>query len=205
MIAVIDISGNNLTSLGNALTSLDYNYVLTHDVNEIQKASHVILPGVGAASYGMRALRDYGLDKVLDNLTQPILGICLGMQLLLEYSEEGDVECLGLVPGTAKLLPRKEQCPVPHMGWNQLKWRQNSPLQQQLDAKEYVYFVHSYALTTNQYTVASCEYSDEFSAIINKDNIFGMQFHPEKSAETGLILLNNFLSLESPDVNYPRN
>ncbi len=205
MIAVIDISGNNLTSLGNALKSLDYHYVLTHDAKEIEKASHVILPGVGAAAYGMRALREHSLDKLLSNLTQPILGICLGMQLLLEYSEEGDVDCLGLIPGTAKLLPKKEHYPVPHMGWNQLKWCKNTSLQNQLNAEEYVYFVHSYALAKNQYTVASCDYSDEFSAIINKDNIFGMQFHPEKSAETGLVLLNNFLSLESPYANYSRN
>ncbi|WP_045095221.1 imidazole glycerol phosphate synthase subunit HisH [Legionella fallonii] len=197
MIAVIDISGNNLTSLGNALKSLDYSYILTHDAKEIAKASHVILPGVGAATYGMQALREHGLDKLLGNLTQPILGICLGMQLLLEYSEEGGVDCLGLIPGAARLLPKKEYYPVPHMGWNQLKWCKNTPLQQRLDSADYVYFVHSYALDKNQYTVASCDYSDEFSAIINKDNIFGMQFHPEKSAETGLILLNNFLSLES--------
>lgn len=197
MIAIIDVSGNNLTSLANALKYLGFNYALTHDIKEIQKASHVILPGVGAAAYGMNALREHGLDELLPVLTQPILGICLGMQLLLEYSEEGDVDCLGLIPGTAELLTSKENYPVPHMGWNQLKWMQNAPLQQGLSNKEYVYFVHSYALKNTQYALASCEYNQEFSAIINKDNIFGMQFHPEKSAETGMILLNNFLSLES--------
>ncbi|MCL9685408.1 imidazole glycerol phosphate synthase subunit HisH [Legionella maioricensis] len=197
MIAVIDVSGNNLTSLTNALRRLGFDYVLTHDAKEIQKASHVILPGVGAAAYGMNSLREHGLDKVLTTLTQPILGICLGMQLLLEYSEEGDVDCLGLIPGTAELLTREKYYPVPHMGWNQLKWRQNSPLQQGLDSKEHVYFVHSYALKETQHALASCDYNQEFSAIINKNNIFGMQFHPEKSAETGMILLNNFLSLES--------
>lgn len=192
MIAVIDVSGNNLTSLANALKSLGFDYVLTHEAKEIEKASHVILPGVGAAASGMKALREHGLDKVLHRLTQPILGICLGMQLLLEYSEEGNVECLGLIPGTAELLTRKEHFPVPHMGWNQLKWCQNSSLQQGLNNNEYVYFVHSYALKSTQFALASCDYTDEFSAIINKDNIFGMQFHPEKSAETGMLLLKNF-------------
>ena len=187
MIAVIDVSGNNLTSLTNALRRLGFDYVLTHDAKEIQKASHVILPGVGAAAHGMNTLRQHSLDKVLTDLTQPILGIC----------EEGDVDCLGLIPGTAERLTREEHYPVPHMGWNQLKWRQNAPLQQGLNTKEHVYFVHSYALKETHYALASCDYNQEFSAIINKNNIFGMQFHPEKSAETGMVLLNNFLSLES--------
>ncbi len=197
MIAVIDVSGNNLTSLANALRYLGFNYVLTHDAKAIQKASHVILPGVGAAAYGMSTLREHGLDKILASLTQPLLGICLGMQLLLEYSEEGGVDCLGLIPGTAELLTKEDHYPVPHMGWNQLKWSQKSPLQQGINAREYVYFVHSYALKDTQHALATCEYNQEFSAIINKNNIFGMQFHPEKSSETGMVLLNNFLSLES--------
>ena len=196
MIAVIDVSGNNLTSLANTLRRLGCQYVLTHDEKVIQKASHIILPGVGSATYGMQALKEHGLDKLLTKLAQPILGICLGMQLLLDYSEEGDVDCLGLIPGSAKLLARQEDFPVPHMGWNQLEWKNNSPLQNGLNSKEYVYFVHSYALKTNEYTVASCNYNQEFSAIINKDNIYGMQFHPEKSAEAGMVLLNNFLTLE---------
>lgn len=196
MIAIIDVSGNNLTSLANAVKGLGYNYKLTHDEQEIQAASHVILPGVGAASYGMNALREHGLDKVLPELTQPILGICLGMQLLLEHSEEGDVDCLGLIPGTAELITKTEHYPVPHMGWNQLKWCQRSLLQQGLDEQEIVYFVHSYALKESPYTLASCNYKDDFSAIINKSHIYGMQFHPEKSAGTGMTLLNNFLSLE---------
>lgn len=198
MIAVIDVSGNNLTSLTNSLSNLGYSYVLTHNARDIQKATHVILPGVGAASYGMNALQEYGLDEILQEVKQPLLGICLGMQLLLDYSEEGDIECLGLIPGNAKRLPRQEHFPVPHMGWNQLNWCQNTPLFDGLNTEEYVYFVHSYALTKNQYTLASCDYIEEFAAIINKRNIYGMQFHPEKSAGTGMTLLKNFLSLESP-------
>lgn len=197
MIAVIDITGNNLSSLANALKRLGFNYELTHDPKVIQVATHVILPGVGTASYGMNALRDYGLIDVLTHLTQPLLGICLGMQLLLEYSEEGQVECLGLIPGRAELMPRQEHYPVPHMGWNQLRWCQNTALQQGLSDKDYVYFVHSYALRTTESALARCQYNEEFTAIINKNNIYGMQFHPEKSAETGMILLKNFLSLEA--------
>ncbi len=196
MIAVIDVCGNNLTSLGNALKRLGFNYQLTHDTNEIQQASHVILPGVGTASYGMNTLLDFGLIEVLSQLTQPLLGICLGMQLLLDYSEEGQVSCLGLIPGRAELLTRQPGFPVPHMGWNQLEWQSNSPLKNGLTNDESVYFVHSFALKDTQYALAHCTYSEEFTAIVNKKNIYGMQFHPEKSAEVGMTLLRNFLSLE---------
>jgi imidazole glycerol-phosphate synthase subunit HisH len=197
MIAVIDISGNNLTSLANALKRLGFDYVLTHDAKVIQEASHVILPGVGTASFGMNALQSHGLVDVLRNLNQPLLGICLGMQLLLEYSEEGQVECLGLIPGRVERLTAQKDCPVPHMGWNQLQWCRDNVLQNGLNEKDYVYFVHSYAFKANEFALARCQYSEEFTAIINKDTIYGMQFHPEKSAETGMKLLKNFLSLEA--------
>jgi glutamine amidotransferase len=193
MIAVIDVSGNNLTSLGNALKRLGYDYVLTHDAKTIRNASHVVLPGVGTAAYGMNALTQYQLQDVLKSLTQPLLGICLGMQLLLDASEEGNVACLGLIPGTVKRLQPQNELPVPHMGWNQLHWCQETPLRQDLNTRDYVYFVHSYALDTNEHTVARCQYGTAFTAIVQKDNIWGMQFHPEKSAETGMKLLKNFL------------
>lgn len=192
MIAVIDVSGNNLTSLGNALRRLGFAYVLTHDAQEISQASHVILPGVGTAAYGMHALQQHDLVAVLQSLTQPLLGICLGMQLLLDGSEEGDVACLGLIPGIAKRLPSTEHFPVPHMGWNQLQWCKQSPLQQGLNENEHVYFVHSYALSSAEHALARCNYSEAFTAIIHKDHVWGMQFHPEKSATTGMTLLQNF-------------
>lgn len=195
MIAVIDVSGNNLTSLGNALSRLGLTYTLTHDVHEITQASHVILPGVGTATYGMRALEEHGLIRTLKSLTQPLLGICLGMQLLLEYSEEGHVDCLGLIPGQVQRFATKTHFPVPHMGWNQLRWHKDSPLQQGLAPNDSVYFVHSYALQASEHVVAFCDYDEPFSAIIQKDNIWGMQFHPEKSAEVGMSLLKNFCSL----------
>ena len=197
MIAIIDVTGNNLTSLANAVGRLGYDYKLTHDARDIQQASHVILPGVGAAPSGMQALHQHHLIDVLTQLKQPLLGICLGMQLLLEYSEEGKTRCLGLIPGQAELIRHDVNYPIPHMGWNQVQWCNNSPLKKGLNEQSYLYFVHSYALNNPEHALALCHYNEPFSAIINKNNIYGMQFHPEKSAETGMILLKNFLSLET--------
>ena len=192
MIAVIDVSGTNLTSIVNALKRLGFNYQLTHDARKIHRASHVILPGVGTAAFGMNALRQHQLIDVMTSLKQPLLGICLGMQLLLESSEEGNVPCLGLIPGKAQRLCSKNGYPVPHMGWNQLQWRKTTFLRHELNEEDYVYFVHSYALKDSEYALARCDYGEPFSAIIQKDTIWGMQFHPEKSAETGMMLLKNF-------------
>ncbi|WP_131781433.1 imidazole glycerol phosphate synthase subunit HisH [Legionella gresilensis] len=197
MIAIIDVSGNNLTSLANALKQLGYDYQLTHDLDVINNASHVIIPGVGAAHAGMQALHDYRLIPVIKALKQPVLGICLGMQLLLEYSEEGRVDCLGLIPGIAKCLPRQKGYPVPHMGWNTLNWACPSPLQDGLTNKDYVYFVHSFALEEKNHALAFCDYSIKFAAIIKRNNFYGMQFHPEKSSSIGLRLLRNFLTIQS--------
>jgi glutamine amidotransferase len=195
MIAIIDVSGNNLTSLGNALKQLGYSYRFTHDKKEINDASHVILPGVGTAAIGMQALNDYQLISVIKKLKQPTLGICLGMQLFLESSEESHSECLGLIPGIAKRLPHHKNYPVPHMGWNTLEWAKPSLLKTGLNAKDYVYFVHSYALLSQDNVIAYCQYSSQFAAIIKHNNFYGMQFHPEKSSSVGLHLLRNFLSV----------
>jgi glutamine amidotransferase len=199
MIAVIDVSGNNLASLANALNRLDVPWQMTHEPDTLKRASHVILPGVGTASQGMRALREHNLVDVIRQLTQPLLGICLGMQLLLESSEEGDepVACLGLIPGHVKRFPKAPGFPVPHMGWNRLHWHKESYLSQGLTQQEHVYFVHGYALFTQENTLASCQYSEPFSAIVQRGPVIGMQFHPEKSAETGLTLLRNFINQES--------
>ncbi|MCR9191344.1 MAG: imidazole glycerol phosphate synthase subunit HisH [Gammaproteobacteria bacterium] len=197
MIAVIDVSGNNLTSIGNALKQLGYDYEMTHCVDTIRRATHVILPGVGSADTAMRALEHYQLIDVLKTLTQPLLGICLGMQLLLEHSEEGDVACLGLMPGSCKKIQASPGFTVPHMGWNQLQWEKNNPILQNVTPGEHVYFVHSYALQRSEFTVARCQYKQEISAIVQKGQVYGMQFHPEKSADTGLQLLKNFLETSS--------
>lgn len=196
MIAIIDVTGNNLSSLINAISSLGYRYKLTHEAEDLYKASHVILPGVGAAPSAMRALKEYQLVESLRQLKQPILGICLGMQLLMESSEEGGVDCLNLIPGTIKRIPLLSEHPVPHMGWSKLHWTKETPLSRGLKAADYVYFVHSYALFNPEYALAYCQYSENFTAIVQHKNIYGMQFHPEKSAEIGLKLLNNFLELE---------
>lgn len=200
MIAIIDVCGNNLSSICNALERLGFGYQLTHDPEVIEQASHVIIPGVGSAKIGMQALINYDLVDVIRQIKQPLLGICLGMQLLLEYSEEGDVDCLGIIPGVARRLQARANYPVPHMGWNNLEWTRETPLNKGLSARAYVYFVHSYALIKESLAVnelASCQYSERFSAIIQQGNRYGMQFHPEKSAETGITLLRNFLQLES--------
>ena len=196
MIAVIDVTGNNLRSLTNAIDRLGYECMLTHDPEALSKASHVILPGVGAAKAAMQALKEKQLIYPLRQLTKPLLGICLGMQLLLEHSEEGDVDCLNLVPGRIKRLPKRADHPVPHMGWSRLDWTKTTPLSQDLEAQDYVYFVHGYALFESEHTLANCRYATDFTAILRYKNRYGMQFHPEKSAETGLKLLNNFLKLE---------
>jgi glutamine amidotransferase len=196
MIAIVDITGNNLTSLSNAIDRLGYSYQLTHDLDQIQNANTVILPGVGTALSGMNALQTYDLVEVIRSLKQPVLGICLGMQLLLEHSEEDNVACLGVIPGNATKLNPSKLNPVPHMGWNKLLWTKKSVLGAGLSQEEYLYFVHSYALKNIEHAIARCHYTEEFTAIVNKDNFFGMQFHPEKSAVPGLTLLKNFLELE---------
>lgn len=196
MIAVIDVCGNNLTSLTNAIHRLGFNCLLTHDIEEIRNASHVILPGVGAAETAMTALYSHHLVPLLQTLSQPMLGICLGMQLLFDKSEEGNVEGLKWISGTVRKLYATENYPVPHMGWNQLIWTKDSPLSHDLDKEEHVYFVHGYALLDSPYAVAQCHYGQNFSVIVQNRNVYGMQFHPEKSAQAGLKLLNNFLQLE---------
>ncbi len=191
MIAVIDVGGNNLASLTNALTRLNLDFVLTHDKKQIQTAKQVILPGVGSASVAMQALRDHDLVSLLRELSQPLLGICVGMQLLFDHSEEGYVDGLGLIPGCVKKMSSSNGLPIPHMGWNQLRWLSDQ------NKQDYYYFVHSYAVAVNEYTLACCDYGDAFSAIVQKDTVTGMQFHPEKSSTAGLTLLRQFLTLES--------
>lgn len=196
MIAIIDVCGNNLTSLTNALQTLGHDYCLTHDKHTIRNARYVILPGVGHARAAMQELIRYELPELIQELTQPVLGICLGMQLLFEFTEEGETPALGIIPGQVKALKSSRGYPVPHMGWNQLSWNNDSPLRQGLAEKTHVYFVHSYAMPPQEYTIAVTDYDKTFTAIIQRNNFYGMQFHPEKSAQTGLTLLTNFLQLE---------
>jgi glutamine amidotransferase len=193
--AVIVDSGANLASLEYALERLGVRTQVTQDPLAIASASHVVLPGVGAAADAMERLRRAGVAQVLTLLTQPVLGICLGMQLLFRNSEEGPSECLGLVPGTVRRLEAAPGRPVPHMGWNQLEGRRKDPLLEGLAAREYVYFVHSYAAAVSQHTLASTDYGLPLSAVIRRGNFWGTQFHPERSGRAGARVLANFLRL----------
>lgn len=194
-VVIIDNGGANTASLRFALERIGTTAVLTADPQVIRTATHVILPGVGAASDSMSRLRAAGLETVIPKLNQPVLGICLGMQLLYQSSEEGDVRCLGAVPGTARRMHSARGRPVPHMGWNQLRHDQLTPLLADVDDRAHAYFVHSYSLPVGDETVATTEYGESFSAVIAHRNFFGTQFHPERSAAIGATILRNFLGL----------
>ena len=193
MIAVIRYSAGNVLSVMNALSRLGKDAVLTDDPAMINSADHVIFPGVGEASSAMRYLREHGLDEVIRNLTQPFLGICLGMQLMCSASDEGDTECLGIFPERVTLFPGGRGFKIPHMGWNNLE-KLSGPLFGHVSSGEYVYFVHSYYVPASCYSSAVTEYDGiSFSASLSKDNFHGVQFHPEKSGDVGERILRSFL------------
>ncbi|MGF6492845.1 glutamine amidotransferase [Luteibacter sp. 621] len=194
-VVLVDAGGTNIGSVRYALQRLGKDAELTADPARIRAASHVILPGVGAAGPGMRRLREAGLVDVLRRLTQPVLGVCLGMQLLCERSEEGDTECLGVVPATVRHLPSAPGLRVPHMGWNTLHSTGEHCLTSGLREGDTAYFVHSYAVPVGDYTLVASEHGTPFSAVVVADNFMGMQFHPERSAGVGAQLLRNFLLL----------
>ncbi len=197
MIAIVNGCGNNIASVQFALARLGKESVLTTDVNVIQSASHVILPGVSMAKQAMSQLQNLQLIDVIRHLKQPVLGICLGMQILYEFSQEGEVNCLNIVPGKVAALPQKVGLTLPHMGWNKLHIRQNkSVLMQGVAEGSYVYYVHSYAAPLNDYTVAVTQHGVEFSGIVQYKNFHGVQFHPERSGKVGERILQNFLLLE---------
>jgi len=191
-IAVINSGGANLGSVVQALNRLGAESVLTRHPDEISGASRVILPGVGAAAWSMNALREHGLVDLIRGLSQPVLGVCLGLQLMFETSEEGDTPCLGLIPGRVTRLPAGPGIRMPHMGWNQLDWRVDDPLAKGMEGSEWFYFVHSYAAPAEA-AVATSEHGREFAAVVRHKNFAACQFHPEKSAAAGNRLLQNFL------------
>ncbi|TVS12174.1 MAG: imidazole glycerol phosphate synthase subunit HisH [Wenzhouxiangella sp.] len=194
-IAVINSGGANLGSVVHALNRLGAESLLTRDADEIRAAERVILPGVGAAAWAMNALREAGLVEVVRGLDQPVLGICLGLQLFFERSEEGDAECLGLIPGTVEQLRAGPGQRLPHMGWNQLAWTDpDDPLARGLSGDEWFYFVHSFAAPVD-HAVATCEHGMRFAAVVRRGNFAACQFHPEKSAAAGARVLANFLDL----------
>jgi glutamine amidotransferase len=199
-VVVIDSGGANLASLLFALDRLGTKAEVSTDAARIRAATHVLLPGVGAAPDAMARLRANGLDTLIPTLTQPLLGICLGMQLLFDSSAETtggarETAGLGLVPGKVARLLAAPGRPVPHMGWNQLDPLRKDPLFDGIAAGDYVYFVHSYAAPVGADTLAACDYGGNFSAAVKRGNFRGVQFHPERSATVGARLLANFIAL----------
>jgi glutamine amidotransferase len=192
---IVPSGGANLASLGFALARLGVEAPVTEDPQCIRAASHVILPGVGAARDAMARLESAGLTKLLPELRQPVLGICLGMQLLFTDSEEDQAACLGIIDGHARKFSGSDGLPVPQMGWNRIRRFAGSPLLEDIDDGGYAYFIHSYALPIGPYTRAVGEYGEAFSAVVEHGNFFGTQFHPERSARLGARLLANFLGL----------
>jgi imidazole glycerol-phosphate synthase subunit HisH len=192
---IIDSGGANLASLQFAFERLGAQTHVSADAAAISSAPRVILPGVGSAGDAMRRLRKRGIADLLPTLTQPVLGICLGMQLLFEHSEEGATDCLGILPDSVKRLLPVAGRPVPHMGWNQLTPTREDPLLEGIARDAYVYFVHSYAVPVSDLTLASADYGEPLSAIVRRANFWGTQFHPERSAEVGARVLANFLRL----------
>ena len=193
-VAIIDSGGANIASLLYALDRLGAGPNLTTDANEIRNADKVILPGVGAARDAMVRLEEAYLVDVIRELEQPVLGICLGLQLLAEGSDEDHVECLGILPGTAMRLPGDGGIPVPNMGWCPITQPVDHAILDGLDGS-YFYFVHSYALPVSDYTLATAEHAVPFSAVVARDNFVAAQFHPERSSTAGAQLLRNFLRL----------
>jgi len=192
MIAVIEYNAGNVTSVVNAINRLGFNCVATDNEGVIRNAEKVIFPGVGQASSAMKHLKQNGLDRVICSLRQPVLGICLGQQLMCTHSEEGDADCLKIFDANVKKFPPTNI--VPHMGWNNIQ-KISGQLLQAVTENDDVYFVHSYFCELSAHTLATCNYILPFSAAMQKDNFYATQFHPEKSASVGERILQNFLKL----------
>jgi glutamine amidotransferase len=195
VVAIIDSGGANLASLCIALERLGVTAQVSADPEYIRRASHVLLPGVGAAGDAMRRLRGRGLDQCIRELTVPVLGICLGMQLLYTHCDEDDTEALGLLPGSVRRMPASATLPVPHMGWNSCTGLHADSLLAGIGEQDYFYFVHSYAAPVDASTHASVDYGGPHTAVARRDNFCGVQFHPERSAQPGARVLRNFLEL----------
>ena len=194
-LAIIDSGGANISSVMHALRRLGADPVFTADAETIRSSERVILPGVGAAGAAMSRLGELGLLECIRGLKQPVLGICLGMQLLFEKSEEDDANCLGIIPGTLKKMKPSTGVRVPHMGWNTTTVVNDDPLLTGLPQQPWFYFVHSYRAPIGASTLATCNHGESFAAVVRQDNFRGAQFHPERSARSGARLLANFLEI----------
>ena len=200
-LAIIDSGGANISSVMHALKRLGAEPVFTADAAVIRSAQRVILPGVGAAGAAMDRLRELGLVECIRQLQQPVLGICLGMQLLFENSDESRqdesrVQCLGIIPGTLQKLKPSPGIRVPHMGWNTTTVMRDDALLSGLPEQPWFYFVHSYRAPIGASTLATCQHGEPFAAIVRQGNFYGAQFHPERSARSGARLLANFLEIQ---------
>jgi len=195
-LAIIDSGGANISSVMHALRRLGSEPEFTADADVIRSAERVILPGVGAAGAAMARLKELGLVQCIRELQQPVLGICLGMQLLFDQSSEDDIDCLGIIPGTLKKLQSSRGLRVPHMGWNTTSVVREDPLLDGLTEQPWFYFVHSYYAPIGDSTLATCTHGESFAAIVRKENFYGAQFHPERSARFGAKLLANFLEIQ---------
>lgn len=194
-IAIVKYNAGNIFSVDAALKRLNVEATITDDHDFIRRADKVIFPGVGEAGSAMKYLKEQGLDRVIKNLTQPVLGICIGMQLLCQYSEESDTDCLGIFDTDVKLfVPTTNADKIPHMGWNTITNVKNPLFTSDIE-NEYVYYVHSYYVPVNSHTIAQTDYIQPFSAALQKDNFFATQFHTEKSGKIGETILKNFLDL----------
>ena len=189
-LAIVDLAYGNIGSISQAFERFGVSPVLTADPQSIASADRVVLPGVGAAGYAMQRIDELGLRDVLTSLRQPALGICLGMQILFDRSEEADTACLGIIPGTVRALEPEPDRPVPHMGWSRLDVRDPSI---GLKSGDYVYFANGYAADPGETTVASADYGREIPAVVRRGNWLGAQFHPERSGEAGARFLKVFL------------
>lgn len=194
-VVIIKYNAGNIFSVDSALKRLGVDAIVSDDENLIAQADKVIFPGVGEASTTMRYLREKGLDTVIKQLTQPVLGICLGMQLMCTHSEEGDTDCLGIFDTNVKrFVAQRHEDKIPHMGWNTITDLNSNLFEPSLE-NEYVYFVHSFYVPVNDFSSAITDYVQPFSAALHKDNFYATQFHPEKSGSVGEQILTNFLKL----------
>ena len=195
-VAVVKYNAGNIFSVVHALERMGVEPILTDSAEELRSADKVIFPGQGEASSAMHYLREHGLDRIIPSLTQPVLGICIGQQLMCRHSEEGDVDCLGIFDVDVKRFqPRRHEDKIPHMGWNSLQVKSEELSSSLLEGTPFVYFVHSYYVPVCEFTIAVTEYIHPFSAAMQKDNFYATQFHPEKSGAVGQQILRNFLEL----------
>ncbi|CAM3210078.1 imidazole glycerol phosphate synthase subunit HisH [Moritella viscosa] len=193
-VVIIDTGCANLSSVRFAVERLGYTVTISREPDVLRNADKLFLPGVGTAQEAMKNLADRELIELVKSLTQPVLGICLGMQLLAEFSAEDDVVTLGLISGTIDSMPNKG-VRLPHMGWNQIIPQQGHPLFKDIPSGSYFYFVHSYALAVGSDTIATCTHGAPFTAAVHRDNFYGVQFHPERSSKAGAQLIKNFLEM----------